>query len=237
MKTTALLLIAVTLASCSSTPSYKPYASIATASASDTATTMKLQRSTAETLAAQQAADAAPTAATTQAVQLNVASRQLDDVWSPVEDATAFGFAYSYEAPTLGYELGVQYTSEDDDTVVDLLGVPLPISVQLDTLELYGGVRKTFLEGAIIRPYVGAGVTLIQADAEFTLGGIAADADDVGFGGYVRAGVLVPVSDRFRIGLDARLVRGVELDLDPNSGSDSLDGDFDQFGLVFEYLF
>ena len=71
MKTAALLLIAVTLASCSSTPSYKPYASIATDSASDTATTMKLQRSTAETLAAQQAADAAPTAATTQAVQLN----------------------------------------------------------------------------------------------------------------------------------------------------------------------
>ena len=199
---------------------------------------MTLQRSSAATLAPPQVPDSAPTAAATQAVQLTVASRQLDDVpWAPVEDGTAFGLAYSYEGPTLGYELGLQYTSEDDDSVRDVQGVPWTFSVQLETLELYGGVRKTYFEGASVRPYVGAGVTLIQANSEAAVNGAPIDSDDVGFGGYVRAGLLVPISDRFRIGLDARLVRGVEFDLRPVSNSDSLDADFEQFGLVFEYLF
>ena len=234
MKTSFCLLVAATFASCTSTSSHDIYEPIAT---SDAARTMDRQPSPAASRAQQQTATAAPSATTTQAVQLTVASRQLDNVWTPVDEAMAFGLAYSYEAPVLGYELGLQYTSEDDDSVVDLLGVSVPLSVQLDTMELYGGVRKTFFEGSAVRPYVGAGVTLIQADAEFDLGGIAADFDDQGFGGYVRAGLLVPINDRFRIGLDARFVRGVEFDFDPAGGSDSLDGDFDQFGLVFEYLF
>ena len=231
MKTSFCLLVAATFASCTSTSSHNIYEPIAT---SDAARTMDRQPSPAASRVPQQAF---ASATATHALQLNVASRQLDNVWTPVDEAMAFGLAYSYEAPVLGYELGLQYTSEDDDSVVDLLGVSVPLSVQLDTMELYGGVRKTFFEGSAVRPYVGAGVTLIQADAEFDLGGIAADFDDQGFGGYVRAGLLVPINDRFRIGLDARFVRGVEFDFDPAGGSDSLDGDFDQFGLVFEYLF
>ena len=231
MKTSFCLLVAATFASCTSTSSHDIYEPIAT---SDAARTMDRQPSPAASRVPQQAF---ASATATHALQLNVASRQLDNVWTPVDEAMAFGLAYSYEAPVLGYELGLQYTSEDDDSVVDLLGVSVPLSVQLDTMELYGGVRKTFFEGSAVRPYVGAGVTLIQADAEFDLGGIAADFDDQGFGGYVRAGLLVPINDRFRIGLDARFVRGVEFDFDPAGGSDSLDGDFDQFGLVFEYLF
>lgn len=77
----------------------------------------------------------------------------------------------------------------------------------LETHELYGGARYTFLKDKLIEPYVGGGVTWLDTTVDLVGGGTA---DDNAFAGYLHAGVAVNLA-AFRVGIDLRGVWGSDL--------------------------
>lgn len=153
--------------------------------------------------------------------------RELDDedFWDPVEGQFALGAEFAVEPPDafVGWELGVAasgWTEEEGDA--DVTG---------SVSELYGGARKTFGSGTI-QPYVGAGLSLFtvetSAEEDFQGGDRILRDEDGGVGVYWRAGLLWPVGERARLGLDYRAMIGPDVDFFRADG----DSDFAQLSLV-----
>jgi hypothetical protein len=111
--------------------------------------------------------------------------------------------------------------SSDDD---DIGGV----DAEASTGEIYGGVRKSFGED-VVRPYVGAGLSFINAEAE--LGGV--DDDDSSGAVYVHGGIAFAVSESFFLGIDLRFLMGSDIDI---FGSDA-DADYGQLAFMMGFGF
>lgn len=164
--------------------------------------------------------------------QVSLARRQLDAYWEPVDELFAIGFAYSYEEPdSLGFELGFQYARDSATAFSPLIGSS--IAIDLDSIEFNAGLRKTFARDAPIQPFVGAGVTFIQAQLAGEGLGVSVSDNDSSLGLYLHGGLMIPFGDRFRIGLDLRIVRGTEGELFGAEG----DMDYEQFGVLFDWTF
>ena len=168
-------------------------------------------------------------------LQVSISDRQLDeDLWRPVDQPVAVGAAYVYEDPeTIGYELGLNFARDSESGVFTSSLGALPASVSFEALEVTAGVRKTFLPDAAIQPFVSAGFAFVTGDIEVEALGLTASENDSTAGLYARAGFLVPLGDRFRIGLDAKILRATDVNVSGFSG----DVDYEQFGLVFEWSF
>jgi hypothetical protein len=163
-------------------------------------------------------------------LSVHVGMRQFDeDDWAPVEDQTSFALDYAmqWESAPVGFEAGLSYSSEDDDVFVPTIG-----TVDFDTefVEVYAGVHKSFAVSSV-RPALGAGITVISADAEASSAGASASDDDQTFGFYVHGGIGVPLGDTFEIGADLRAVIGAELEI---AGVD-VDADYTQASLVLAW--
>ena len=70
------------------------------------------------------------------------------------------------------------------------------------SIELFTGLRKFW--GDRIRPFLGAGVMLIQSEVELNTNRISQSEDDTSMGGWVDTGVLWRIHPRFHLGVDAR---------------------------------
>ena len=154
---------------------------------------------------------------------LYLGQRSLDeDDWEPVEDQLTLGFDYSHEAAgsAIGFEVGL-FASGDDEEVAGA-------DVEGPTLELSAGIRKTFAEGSRIRPYLGAGVAVINAEAE-----VGGSDDDTSLAGYAHGGLGYQISDTFVIGVDLRVLFGSDLEI---AGVDT-DADYGQLALVLAVAF
>jgi hypothetical protein len=149
--------------------------------------------------------------------------RSLDeDDWSPVEDQGALQLEYASESPdaAVGWEVGLGGSS-DDDTFggFDVTG---------STAELYGGVRKTFGSGTV-RPYVGGGLSFINAEVEVG----SASEDDSSVAMYLHGGVQFLLGDSFALGLDLRALLGSDITI---AGVDG-DADYGQAALTLGWRF
>lgn len=119
----------------------------------------------------------------------------------------ALEFSNGGASDSVGYELGFSYSRDSEDQgVFD--------EVDLSVSELYGGVRKEF--GAdTLRPFVGLGVSVRQANVEIEQTGFAdTEVDDTVFGGYVHAGVNIQVADGFSVLVDGRAFFGEDYDFE-----------------------
>ena len=74
---------------------------------------------------------------------------------------------------------------------------------------------------------------MVTAEIEGSGLGVTVAEDDTTAGVYLRVGFLVPLGDGFRMGVDAKILRGTDVSAFGVSG----DVDYDQFGLVFEWAF
>lgn len=167
-----------------------------------------------------------PAADEIRVLSLRAGMRQFDeDDWSPVEDQVAFGldFALQPASAPVGFELGLSYSSEDDDVFVPTIGT---VDVDTEFVELYAGVHKSFA-AASVRPAVGAGLTMISGEVEVSGPGGSGSDDDEAFGFYLHGGIGVPIGDTFEVGVDLRAVLGAELEI---AGVD-VDADYTQASL------
>ncbi len=94
--------------------------------------------------------------------------------------------------------------------------------------EYFLGLRQTFLAGGLIQPYIGAGVSQIEAD----LGVGAGTFSDNSTAGYAHLGVAFQIL-LFQLGLDYRVVAGSDLTL---AGAQT-DADYQQLALTLGVSF
>lgn len=136
-----------------------------------------------------------------------------DDVDRPVTwgvDATASTDDSGLTA--LAVEAGYAH-SDDDDERASLLQ-----KVELDLDEYYAGLRLFFPLVPIVKPYVSAGISYV--DAEFQ-DGSGSSFDDDGIAPYVRGGAAVQLG-LVRVGADLRYLFASDLDLGPAGDVDGL---------------
>jgi hypothetical protein len=160
-------------------------------------------------------------------------ARQLDDdTWSPVDTQTILGFELD-AAPkrwpvrlTTGLHLSEQEHRDSNENIEEAMTV----------LELSLGVRKIWLPGKRIRPYVGGGASLIL-NAHFEIDPITlqTETNDSGsLGAYAAGGVLWRTGSRdarFNLGLDVRILRGAEASFTQRQGA----LDYEQLTLTFGF--
>lgn len=170
---------------------------------------------------------------TDQRISLLLGQRSLDeDDWAPVEDQATFAVEYSLENPgaPVGWEVGLAASKEDGDVRI----LNTNVDVEGTTSELYGGVRKSFGEpGATVRPYVGGGLSFINAELEVSVPGDSESADDSSIAAYAHGGLAFDVSESFFLGVDLRLLFGSDLSIE---GFDT-DADYTQFAFVLGFSF
>jgi hypothetical protein len=157
-------------------------------------------------------------------IALYLGQRSLDKGdWEPVEDQPTIGLEFVHETADfpVGFEVGLMGSSDDDNVGgVDLTG---------STGELYGGVRKTF-GSDVVRPYVGAGLSYIDAKIEASGFG---DEDDSSIAGYIHGGVDFDITESFFLGVDLRFLFGSDLNI---AGFDT-DADYTQLALRLGWAF
>jgi len=166
-------------------------------------------------------------------VAVHLGARQLDeDDWEPVDQPAALGIELDSYRPDqlVGFELGVQGSEDDDDFRDSVLG---NVDVEAKFWEVYAGVRKTWAPGGSrVRPYVGGGVTYLDADVEVDVPGLgSASDDDSSLGLYLHGGVDWQVVGGLLLGFDLRAVVGTDISL---AGVDS-NADYVQAAFVIGY--
>ena len=157
-------------------------------------------------------------------VTIYLGQRSLDEsYWAPVEDQATFGVEYAREpaGSTIGWEIGL-LGSADETTVIGF-------DVEATTGELYGGVRKTFGSG-VARPYVGGGLSFINAEVD--VAGLGS-ADDSSPAAYAHAGISFDVTSSFFLGADLRLLFGSDMTIAGVSG----DADYAQLAIHLGWSF
>jgi len=161
-------------------------------------------------------------------VNFVVGQRSLDeDDWAPVEDQDLIGVNVSFGAESWPISLVAGFhRSEDDQAFFDpFFG---PVSLDVETTELSFGVMKIWDQYPTTRPFIGGGLSLIEADVEGTVFGFTASDDDNSEAFYINGGVFWRIGERFNIGVDVRLLFGSDIDI----AGVSADVDYEQFGLI-----
>jgi opacity protein-like surface antigen len=163
---------------------------------------------------------APPSRAPTGQLALLVGSRSIDEVNDidagadePVDvgDQSAFGLELgSIGASGFGGEVGLFYSSGDDD--VSVSGVD--VNLELSLLEITFGGRYTLKSAGRFLPYVGAGVDLITWDVSGESDSASASASNTDFGLYVHGGAGFLIGGSLLLGLDLRSVFGTSEGLD-----------------------
>ena len=141
----------------------------------------------------------------TQSLALYLGGRSFQEDLEPAEDHSLVGIEYATQTPgaAMGWEFGIQYS----ENVLSGFDFDLFGSTTLDasSLELYGGVRKTFREQAAFRPYVGGGLSVIKVDLDLDSPSPQSDSATV-LGLYVHAGAAYAFNQTFALGLDYRIL-------------------------------
>lgn len=161
-------------------------------------------------------------------LQIQIGLRQLDDSdWDPIDEQPAFGVGYTHSPEEWLFELeaGIIFSGDDDDVFIPGFG---NVDVEAWTTELSIGGRKTF-GNEVVRPYVGAGLSIFLVDAELDLGPFTASDDDVVFGLYTHAGIGFQLNDRYSLGFDLRWLLADDADI----GGEDVETSSFLFTLVF----
>ncbi len=159
--------------------------------------------------------------------------RALDeDDFEPVEEQPVFGVETTVplEAVDADVEVGVSVSSEEDDVFLPGIG---NIDAEATLTEVWVGIRKALAPESAITPYVGAGLSIINVDAEVGLGGLAASDDDTSPGIYVHGGLMSDVSEHLRVGVDLRALLATDVEIAGVSG----DADHFQAAVFLGYIF
>ncbi len=133
--------------------------------------------------------------------------------WSPVEHQMAYGVQGDFGlAPYwVRGEAGFDYASKS----VELLnpdGTDTGFNFDTTFMDWTLGARVSPASGWF-RPYLGAGMIIVDADAKGTVASSSASDSDTNVGFYSHAGLAVVVARHVHIGAEYRLVRGVSMNL------------------------
>jgi opacity protein-like surface antigen len=106
----------------------------------------------------------------------------------------------------LGYLSSSADDSISEEIAIDDMIIPVKTKMEGSTKEIRLGVKKIWEPTSAIRPYIGGGLAMINAEGKITASaegissGISADDQAVGF--YVNGGVYWTIADHFNLGVD-----------------------------------
>ena len=122
-----------------------------------------------------------------------------EDDWEPVDEHGAFGMLLDFRKKTWPVSIvldSIHSGSEEDEGSLEIEGT---------TSEFNIGVRKIWeFEDKAIRPFIGGGLALIQAEQISRNRFNATLDDDSGVGVWMQAGIYWTVTNHFNIGFDLR---------------------------------
>jgi opacity protein-like surface antigen len=151
-------------------------------------------------------------------LQIHVGGRGLDKSdWDPVEDQIAYQLEVVHEPPSwpLGFEVGL--AAGFGAHVTDASGSDIDTTSSI--AELFAGAHKTFLRESDFQPFVGGGVTLLNAEFKTDVGNSSVSDDDTSAGLYLHGGLQIRIARSFFIGLDLRAVFGTDIELFGSGGN------------------
>lgn len=166
-------------------------------------------------------------------LNLTYGTRTLDDedYWDPVDEPGFYGLTVDFGGDDWPLNIAVGYHQSNDDG--NLADLPLlgPIDVEGTMSEWSVGAHKVWTLKNPARPFVGGGLTRLQADARIdsTLGDT--DDDDSSAGVYLEGGVFFRLAEALNLGVQGRLTEGTEITLFDSDG----DADYYQLGLLLGF--
>jgi hypothetical protein len=135
-------------------------------------------------------------------ISLLMIGRSVEDA-EPADEQLGWGVEFDAYNPrsAFGWEIGLSRTSDDETEA----GVDFDAKL----IEVYTGGRKTWGASSDFHPYVGLGVSWI--DAEVDVPGLGSEEDE-SFGFYGHGGAYWTLGEHFNVGADLRALVGTDLD-------------------------
>lgn len=134
-------------------------------------------------------------------VSLLLIGRSVDDA-DPADEQVGWGLEFDTYHPSviLGFEMGVSRTSDE----ASVSGGKFEATVK----EIYMGARKTWGASGELHPYLGGGLSFVEAEADAS--GLGSE-DDNSFGLYAHGGAYWTLGEHFNLGADVRALVGTDL--------------------------
>lgn len=163
----------------------------------------------------------------------------VDEDWEAVEvdKQPAVGLLFFLGGDPLREVVGVLFSQDEETVFVPSLGSD--VRVELTAVEFDFGITRFWEGSGRSRPFLGGGFAFLRAELELALplGGFnlsPAGSDTTG-GLYVNGGILWRITKKSFLGIDGRIVRVADVDIeDEEFGLDEeFDMDYEQFGMVF----
>lgn len=154
-----------------------------------------------------------------------------EDDWAPVEDQGVLGVAYAqqFEGMPLMWDAGLDVSYADDSAVIP---GPLVVDVEATFVQAHAGLIAYWEFGeAAIRPYAGAALALLSADAKVSSGGASASESDTTIAPLFRIGAQVRAGESLSLAVEWRSLIGAEFDI---AGVD-VDGDYGQLAVLLGF--
>jgi hypothetical protein len=138
-----------------------------------------------------------------------------EDDWEPIDEQVEGGILVDFKQRRFPLSIAIDllYSGDDQDIGVHVFGFgTFGTHVESRTTEVNIGVRKIWERSETVRPFIGGGVALINAELESKTLGASESDDDIGVGAWIDAGIYWTLNRQFNIGIDARWSRA-EVDL------------------------
>jgi hypothetical protein len=120
--------------------------------------------------------------------------------------------------------VGMYLSSREEEETIPFFG---DVDVEVAFTEIDFGILKKW-ESKKTRPFVGGGLTYVEGEIEFSVGGESDSEDDNVAAIFGEGGVYWRLGGAFNIGIGGRLVFGADLEVEDLD----VDGDYLQVGLL-----
>ncbi|ABW68769.1 hypothetical protein [Desulfosudis oleivorans] len=125
-----------------------------------------------------------------------------EDEWEPAHEQSELGVAVDFRKTGWPVNIAIDLMSAYGEGYVFLPGAV--ILAESRTAELNLGFRKIWDHFPHVRPFLGAGVSFIAAEAESSAYGISISDSDQSLGYWAGGGVYWTLGDHFNIGMELK---------------------------------
>ena len=158
---------------------------------------------------------------------LTFGSKTLDeDDWEPMESQAEIGADVDFAKKSWPVHLAfaVLQSSDEDTFYAEFDDELIRTKAKASTSELRFGVKKIWDQTAVMRPYIGGGLAIIDAELKTSVGsgfqGVSVKSDDQGFGLWVSGGIYWTLFKRLNLGFSVGYSKATLnlFDIDAESG-------------------
>ncbi len=132
-----------------------------------------------------------------------------DDDWEPVEEHGEIGVSIDFRQREWPINIVVEYlhsaSGEEEAMLCDPSFGCVNVEAEAETSELNLGIRKIWETSSSVRPFIGGGLSLINAELSVDALGTETSESDSGVGFWFGGGVYWTIGDHFNLGLEAKI--------------------------------